>query len=134
MAEELDLLENYIFIQKKRFKDNLHIIINVDENSKLNMCVPPLTLQLLAENAIKHNAISIETPLVISITDQNNRLKITNNINLKNNIESSTGFGLQKIVSMYELLTNEKVEVLNLPDNFTVVIPLLSMKNEYINS
>lgn len=130
VSEELSLLDNYIFIQKKRYGNNLRLEILMDENSKKNKFVAPLTLQLLAENAIKHNAVSKESPLTITITSENDKMIVSNNINLKITPENSTGLGLQNIKSRYELLTDVKVEVYHDEEKFKVIIPLITVKNE----
>ena len=134
VAEELKLLDTYIFIQKKRYGNNLRLEINLDESISKIYCLAPLTLQLLAENAIKHNAISKESPLVITINSENGKLQISNNINLKIAKEKSTGFGLQNIKSRYELLTNEKIEIIQEENKFIVKIPLINSKHEYIDN
>ncbi len=125
VREELSLLNNYLFIQKKRFGTNLILEIELDQNIRNNKSIPPMTLQLLAENAIKHNAVSKETPLIIKITSTKNHLTISNNLNAKIKEESSAGFGLHNIRSMYQLLSDEKIEILKTENNFTVIIPLL---------
>ena len=134
MAEELKLLDTYIFIQKKRYGNNLRLEINLDESTSKINCLAPLTLQLLAENAIKHNAISKESPLVITINSEKGKLQISNNINLKIAKEKSTGFGLQNIKSRYELLTNEKIEIIQEENRFIVKIPIINSKHEYIDN
>ena len=127
VSEELSILDNYIFIQKKRYGENLTLKTDIDENIRINKYIAPLTLQLLAENAIKHNAVSKETPLIISLTLSNGKLVISNNINPKISPESSTGLGLQNIKSRYGLLTTEKVEI-NISENkFIIKIPLITL-------
>ena len=133
VAEELSVLDNYIFIQKKRYGDNLRLDILLDENTRTRNCLAPLTLQLLAENAIKHNAVSKESPLIITITSENDKMIIGNNINPKIARESSVGFGLQNIKSRYELLTDEKVEIIREEKKFIVKIPLIQFKHERFN-
>ncbi len=134
VAEELKLLDTYIFIQKKRYGNNLRLEIKLDENTSKINCIAPLTLQLLAENAIKHNAISNESPLVITINSENSKLQISNNINLKIAKERSTGFGLQNIKSRYELLTDEKIEIIQEKNKFIVKIPLINSKHEHTDN
>lgn len=126
LPEELDLLENYIFIQKKRYGDNLLVQNRLNEESIRGYLIPPLVLQLLAENAIKHNAVSKETPLWIRLEMTNNALIISNNINPKYSVESSSGFGLQNIIGRYKLLTDEPVVVHKIDSIFTVTLPLIN--------
>ena len=114
------------FIQKERYGDNLKIKIDLDKKTMSTFTIPPLTLQLLAENALKHNAISKETPLQISLISENGRLVIRNNINRKISKERSSGMGLQNIVNRYRLLTKEKVEIDETVSTFTVSLPMLN--------
>ena len=129
LDEEISLLENYIFIQKERYGDNLRIKIDLNEDTKRSFSIPPLTLQLLAENALKHNAISKETPLEISLYSDKERLVIQNNINRKISKERSSGMGLQNIIGRYKLLTKEKVEIDETVSTFTVSLPMLNPKS-----
>ncbi len=126
LDEELTLLDNYIFIQKKRYGDSLQLNINLDKTTRHAFLIPPLTLQLLAENAIKHNSVSKETPLVIDLFVSMELLYVRNNMNPKIQKEKSTGLGLQNIVSRYKLLTSLPVKIDHAEDHFTVALPLLN--------
>ncbi|MBL0103365.1 MAG: histidine kinase [Bacteroidetes bacterium] len=99
LKEELELVSNYIFIQKKRYGKSLELINDLKDEQIRGTTIPPLTLQLLAENAIKHNAVSKETPLKIEIFVSDNKIVVSNNINPKINKETSEGVGLQNIIS-----------------------------------
>lgn len=126
LKEELSLLENYFFIQKKRFGQNLHLSIEVEEKYK-RWLLPPLCLQLLIENAIKHNIISREKPLHITIQTTNDaKLVVKNNYQLKTFAEKSTGIGLANIKSRYSLLTKAPVNVVQDDYFFTVELPLIA--------
>ena len=83
---------------------------------------------------MKHNAVSKETPLIISISSANDRLTFSNNINPKLSKEESTGLGLENIKNRYALLTKDTVEVKIENDNFIVIIPLINMKHENSDS
>jgi LytS/YehU family sensor histidine kinase len=124
LEEELKLSAAYYFLQQKRFGNSLCLKIEIDK-SKNQWMVPPLVVQILIENAIKHNAVSKETPLIINITTEKDKLIIKNNINHKYSAEKSTGTGIQNVMSRYELLTNVKVEVLKTETEFMVAIPLI---------
>ena len=132
LKTEIEFLNSYAFLMKIRFEDKIKIEINVDEE-KQQYYIPPLTLQLLVENAIKHNIISKETPLVIELlTDNNNNLLIRNNFQpYENKINIySTGIGLKNIISRYSFYTDKIVEH-ELKDNFFVVkIPLIKFTEE----
>lgn len=134
LAEELILLDNYIFIQRKRYGENLKLEITIDEKTKHEMSVPPLTLQMLSENAIKHNAVSKESPLLISISVEGEMLIIKNNLNRKIAHEKSAGFGLENIKARYKLLTSEDIQIIKDDNNFQVIIPLIKTEDEYIDT
>jgi LytS/YehU family sensor histidine kinase len=126
LEEELGVLKTYFYLQQKRYGSNLALNISVSEEQKKLIFIPPLTLQLLIENAIKHNAVSKETPLEITVYLDKDKLVIKNNINPKITREPGTGAGLQNIVKRYNLLSSEEVSVLNDGINFTVILPVLN--------
>ena len=123
LKEELALVENYIYLLKMRFGDNLNVNIKV-ENSEL-LQIPPLSLQLLLENAIKHNAVSKESVLTVGIDIKDERLIVKNNINPKQYKDNSSGMGLQNIINRYNILTSKQVQVNNDHRNFIVTLPLI---------
>lgn len=126
LGEEIDVLQTYIYLQQKRFGDNLQLHIHLSEEAKSHTFIPPLSLQLLIENAIKHNVVSKEAPLVIDIFIENEKeLVIRNNINPKITRESGARMGLQNIVNRYNLLSREKVNIINDGKNFIVTLPTL---------
>ena len=128
LKEELGLLQTYLFIQQKRFGKSLSLDIELSEEEKEETYIPPLTLQLLGENAIKHNAVSKETPLIIKIFIKNRRLIVENNINAKLNKSAGAGMGLQNIVNRYTLLSKQNVVIENNKSNFLVSLPILNQK------
>ncbi|MGV3596402.1 MAG: tetratricopeptide repeat-containing sensor histidine kinase [Bacteroidota bacterium] len=106
LAEELEIAGHYLYMQQMRFGNNLSVTINVPQN-KMRNCVPPFTLQLLIENAIKHNIISEENSLSIEIKYESGNIVISNNLQVKALKEPSTGIGLQNITDRYRLLETE---------------------------
>ncbi|HET9057390.1 MAG TPA: two-component regulator propeller domain-containing protein [Chitinophagaceae bacterium] len=125
LEEELSLTNKYFFIQQKRFGNSLNYRVTLSEEDIKNIHIPPLTLQLLAENAIKHNAISKETPLTFEIFRNNSCLVVQNNINEKINKEPSAGIGLPNITHRYRLLSGKEVKVENDHQTFKVLLPVL---------
>ncbi len=124
MEEELAFVRAYVFLQKIRFEDALRVEITVPDESTLQ--VPPLALQMLLENAIKHNELSDERPLRITICLEDDAyLVVQNNAQPKENRESSSGIGLANIQARYAYLSDVKVVVAEDLQHFTVKLPLL---------
>lgn len=127
LNDEINHLYSYIFIQERRYGEWLMMDILISEEQKKIFHIPPLSLQLLLENAIKHNAVSKETPLHIRISvTEDNYLSIRNNKNAKSGKEKGAGMGLQNIISRYKLLTDKPVTVINDKQYFIVLLPLLN--------
>lgn len=125
--EELSCIKDYVFMLKIRFEENL--VFDLDEKAlNTNQHVVPLSLQLLVENAIKHNIISNKKPLKISIhKGKNGSLLVSNNLQPKLQKMPSTGTGLSNIKERYQLLTDKQVDIIQTQDNFTVSIPLIDV-------
>lgn len=129
LSEELEYLEAFRFLMNERFRDNLNIEIDFPESYQ-KMMVVPLSLQILLENAIKHNIISKEKPLLVKLSiDQNGRLAVQNNLQKKRQVSDSTKFGLQNIKERYQFFTDKTVEVINTTQNFIVLLPLINENN-----
>ncbi len=133
LQEELAFVEDYIFLIKTRFEDEIVIEIKVDENVKAECYVPPAAIQSLVENAIKHNKFTSEKQLSVSIYNDKDTITITNNVNLRDDNESSTGLGLNNLKSRYSHFTSKEVSIVRDKDRFTVSLPLLT-KKEYESS
>ncbi len=124
LREELVMLKNYYFIQKNRFGENLDMQVKLNKDV-LESRIPPLSLQLLVENAVKHNIISRNKPLLISITNDNQHIIVSNNLQPKTKMESSTGLGLKNIMDRYRIITGNKVSVTSDENQFTVLLPIV---------
>jgi cytochrome b subunit of formate dehydrogenase len=124
LKDELEVLKAYAFLLQTRFGNNLQVNINVPDE-KLHKKIVPLSLQLLMENAIKHNIVSADKPLEINIFAENGSLVVTNNLQMKKQITESTGIGLDNIRNRYKLLGDKPVKVTETETNFTVSIPLI---------
>ena len=124
LETELKFLDDYIFLNKMRFGENLNVIYQLPENLA-QIKVIPFTLQILVENAIKHNIVSGKKPLVITISKTGNFIVVKNNLQIKTSGVESTNTGLQNITNRYELLTNKQVEVVADPASFSVSLPLI---------
>ena len=124
LEDELKLLSNYIAIQKKRYGDNLNVRIEVEPEHARAFLIPPMTLQLLAENAIKHNVVSRDLPLNLSIALAGNSLCVTNNLQPRLQHEPSTGLGLENIKRRFSLMIEEPVRIEQTAHEFRVCLPL----------
>ncbi len=127
LSEELAFLKSYIFLLKERFGDNLHIELR-ELGPKSHTAIVPLTLQMLFENAIKHNVISTEKPLRIEVFAENGHIVVRNNLQRKNQVMDSTGVGLQNIKDRYRILTHCEVDVIVSQEYFMVVLPVVDVE------
>lgn len=127
LKEEIDFIKPYIFLLEKRFTDGLRIKVNIDEG-QYNKFIIPASLQMLIENAIKHNIVSKHKPLLIDVhTNGNNTIVVSNNLQQKQTVENSTGIGLQNIIKRYQLVSNRSVSINAGENSFTVTLPLINM-------
>lgn len=132
-TEELKFAKTYTDLLKMRFEDA--VVFNIPEkldDDKLKII--PLALQLLLENAVKHNVITSNKKLEINIYQEGNYLVIENNVNPKSNIEKSTKVGLQNIIDRYSLVTLSNVFIENDNKTFKVKLPLLIQKTKIMNT
>jgi hypothetical protein len=127
LREELEFLNAYFFLLKKRFDDGISLNIEINEQQQ-NLLIPPLTLQILVENAVKHNIVSIHKPLLISLSINNqNMVTVENNFQKKTVNVASMGMGLANISAKYRLLNDQEIEVQSNDDFFKVSVPLLNI-------
>ncbi|AFK02076.1 putative signal transduction histidine kinase [Emticicia oligotrophica DSM 17448] len=125
LNEELTLIESYIFLLQMRFGDNLIVNKNIDDVSAFK--IPPLSLQLLVENAIKHNIISMTSPLkiIIEANLENETLTVRNSLNSKPNSEG-TGIGLANLNERFRILADKGLEIDQTEKEFIVTLPLIN--------
>jgi two-component system LytT family sensor kinase len=124
LKDELEVLQAYTFLLKTRFGENLLVDIEIPKE-KMQKRIVPLSLQLLMENAIKHNIVSADKPLQIHVFAENGSLVVKNNLQMKKQLNESTGIGLENIRNRYKLLSDKEVKVTETNSNFTVSIPLI---------
>jgi PAS domain S-box-containing protein len=124
LRTELEFLEAYIFLLNIRFMDKIVIKVNIGE-SENELMILPLALQLLIENAIKHNAMSKKNPLLIEIfIEEGNILKVVNNLQERESHMASTGLGLKNIEHRYKLLELPTPEFIKTETHFIAKVPL----------
>jgi len=126
LKTELHYINPYIFLLQKRFGDGLQVSIDIPETYSDRLIIPA-ALQMLIENAIKHNVVSRSRPLQISLhANGNNSIVITNNLQVKQSTEPSTGIGLRNIMKRYELVSDREVGIMKNESGFTVTLPLIN--------
>ena len=130
MGEELNFLDSYLFLIQLRFGSNFRIEMRINDELTL-FRIPPLTLQTLVENAVKHNEISRKKPLTIKIeTAPDQYVVVSNPIQEKINPEPGTEIGLSNLEKQYLLLGGKTITIKKVNNEFTVIIPLLKPQNE----
>jgi len=124
LNDELQFVESYFFLIKLRFNKNITLVQNINDKL-MNFKVPPLALQILIENAIKHNEISKRNSLEISVSTTDDTLVVRNNINKKYSPEPGAGVGLVNLSNQYRILAGKEILIKKDESNFVVEIPLL---------
>lgn len=126
LRTELEFIHSYSFLLKIRFENKFDLRVDLPENAPDQYKIAPLTLQLLVENAVKHNRMSLREPLVVEISMEDGQtLVVKNRLQPRNTASVSTGIGLQNIINRYALLTSRPVWAGEREDAFVVKIPLL---------
>ncbi|WP_294609820.1 histidine kinase [uncultured Bacteroides sp.] len=121
---ELEFIQNYIEILQIRFGDGLNFTFDVRQ-ADMQREIPPMTLQVLVENAVKHNALTASSPLTIHISSDSRNLIVSNNIIPRMKVENSMGIGLENIKEKYDLIAGKTVSIIKTDQEFAVKLPLL---------
>ncbi|TDB64202.1 sensor histidine kinase [Arundinibacter roseus] len=124
LETEVDFVKNYISLLSTRFSDSLVVSIKLDPDS-LDTQIVPMTIQILLENAIKHNQINAQNPLFITISSTTNWLSVINTIQRKAQVETSNGQGLSNLSSLYNFLEKRPLEITETGGMFEVKVPLI---------
>ena len=129
LQSEIELAESYMYLLKMRYEDNIIFEINIDD-CYLDYQLPPISLQLLIENAMKHNEISSRHKLTVTIeSNEENYLCVHNVIHARRNSLSSNGIGLENLAKRYRILFQRDIEVSNSDNIFLVKLPLIKQAN-----
>ena len=130
LEKEMQFIQSYFHLLKTRYGEGLDMEIRINEQF-LNYCLPPLTLQMLVENAVKHNMILKDSPLQILImTTNSGKLVVTNNLQRKGRNVHSNKVGLSNIAKKYELMKEEDIAVQDDGKEFSVAIPLIQPRRD----
>jgi hypothetical protein len=125
LKEELDFLQAYFFLLKTRFGAGVDLHVDIPAE-KMQTLIPPLTLQILVENAVKHNVVSVNRPLQISlVVNEEGKIVIRNNLQKKTLNVISSGMGLANISAKYKLMNKPGLLVNELPEEFEVQLPII---------
>jgi len=128
VEKELEILDSYIFLQSIRFEDKFKVNIELSEESR-QMHIPPMVLQMLIENAIKHNELTSDNPLIIEVFDKEGLIYIQNKIVKKKVLPGdNSSTGLSNIIARYKAFSDIPVEVIDDGDLFVIKVPLLHLK------
>ncbi len=123
LQSELDFAKSYLELQKIRFGEKLQY--NIEKQSDVETYLPPLSLQLLLENALKHNRATLEEPLVITISQPADYLEVSNNSQRRIGNEIPSGIGLANITERYAFFTKKAVEIIDEGPLFIVRLPFI---------
>lgn len=124
LENELEFIDNYFFLLQIRHDNKLQLTSDLGDNYK-SVMIPPCALQILMENAIKHNEFTDANPLKIKIAMNGHFLKVSNNVKPKPYSVSSTGIGLRNLSSRYKIICKKDIVIENNRENFTVKLPLI---------
>jgi two-component system, LytTR family, sensor kinase len=133
LKDEVTLTENYLTMQKVRFGNALNFEVNIPAGKQNNLKIPAYSLQQLAENAIKHNTLTVENPLLILIKYNGitKEITVTNNLQPKYTTEATSGTGLANLNERYQLLGCGGITIQNISNQFVVSIKLLENESNY---
>jgi hypothetical protein len=124
LQTETKFIQHYLRLLKTRFGDGFMTDIQI-EPGKEGKSIVPITLQILIENALKHNKVGVASPLRVCIRTEGDFLIVSNNLQKKTMVETSNGMGLENMRTLYTYLSPEAIEIREEEKNFTVKVPLL---------
>jgi sensor histidine kinase YesM len=124
LSTELTFARSFIDLHRIRHGDNLQVEVNVENT---NGAIMPLSMQILLENAFKHNIISSEEPLLVKIGRQDDYMIVQNRVQIRRTIDQPGGLGLDTIVKRYAFFTDKKITITSDDGWFTVKIPILAL-------
>lgn len=124
LKEELDFLHAYLSLLQLRFEGNLQVNVAIDQ-SLYNKMIFPLSLQVLVENAVKHNVVTKDCPLQVDIFSNGEMIVVENKINLRTSTDGVSQYGLAHISKLYQLHYNKDIDIMSTPTIFKVSLPII---------
>lgn len=133
LQTELSFLESYLFLIRIRHQNSILFHIDAPSGQQRHSLLPPSALQMLVENAVKHNRFAANDPLHVHIRFTDQHIIISNDLRKRNGIRFSTGVGLTNIRKRYELITGAQVEIRETGESFVVKLPFLpeTLKDQF---
>ncbi|MHA4811847.1 sensor histidine kinase [Flavitalea flava] len=125
LREEIEFISNYFYLLKIRFGEAISMIIEITDLSSEDFLIPPISMQALVENAIKHNEFNDKTPLTIHVSISSNYAIVKNIINPKNYAAPTSRIGLGNLDNRYKLITKRNIIIENNFKSFTVKLPII---------
>jgi sensor histidine kinase YesM len=125
LREEIEFISNYFYLLKIRFGEAISMVIEITDLSSEDFLIPPISMQALVENAIKHNEFNDKTPLTISVSISSNYVIVKNIINPKNYPNPTSKIGLGNLDHRYKLLTKRNIIIENNFKSFSVKLPII---------
>ncbi|MDN5284651.1 MAG: histidine kinase [Mucilaginibacter sp.] len=124
LSDELEILSAYMFLLKARFEDGISLVNTIGPEYYSSL-IPPFTIQLLIENCIKHNIVSLDYPLQISLYTEDDKIVVENPLQLKKSQEPSTKVGLENINQRYIHLLDKKIDIEATDKTFKIKLPVI---------
>ena len=124
LREEMDFVKSYMYLLQVRYEENLQFDIRISPEL-LSRKLPPMALQLLIENAVKHNEISNRRPLTVLVKAEGDTVEVSNPLQPKRGGTAGMGIGLANLAKRYQLLYKKEVSVQEENNRFTVILPLI---------
>ncbi|MEM8568053.1 MAG: histidine kinase, partial [Bacteroidota bacterium] len=131
LNEELDFIDSYLFMQKLRYNNTILVSKSI-KNSDLNKLVPPMALQVIVENALKHNEISAAKPLRIRINSSDGYVVVSNSYNPKETLKASTGLGQKNIIERYQLIDSKLPQFYVEEQKYVAKLPLIQVAKSVV--
>jgi sensor histidine kinase YesM len=125
LREEIEFISNYFYLLKIRFADAISMVIEITDLSSEDYLIPPISVQALIENAIKHNEFSDKVPLTINVSISSNYVIVKNIINPRNYAAPTSKIGLGNLDNRYKLITKRNIIIENNFKSFTVKLPII---------
>jgi len=125
LREEIEFISNYFYLLKIRFADAVTMVIEITDLSSEEFLIPPISMQALVENAIKHNEFNDKMPLTINISISSNYAVVRNIINARNYAAPTSKIGLGNLDNRYKLITKRNIIIENNFKSFTVKLPII---------